>query len=394
VIRGRALPLRLLQRLQRRGRWLALVFALVAVGRADVLPEDRTDILYHRYDGGGLIVQGPSVLIRKKLGDSVSVSYQYYEDFISSASIDVVTQASAYKEHRVQQNFGADYLHNNTLYSFGYISSIEPDYNSKTAFFNVSQSMFGDLTTLNFGYSQGWDVVGKVDKGIVQPFRADANRRTYNVGLSQVLTRNLLLGLNFETDESDGYLHSPYRSVRYIDPTVLRGYSYEPERYPDTRASNAASAQLKYYLPYHAALDGSYRFYSDTWGIVANTVRMDYTQPLFTSWTLDANARYYWQTHANFYSDLFPYFNSQNFLARDRELAQFHSITLGFGADWEFHPAWPHWIEKGTMNLDVQRMLIDYQDFRNVLYTQDPAGTEPLYTLDATVLQFFISFWY
>ncbi len=278
----------------RRGHWLAAIaFALIAVGHADVLPDDRTDLLYHYFEGGGMEVQGPSVLIRKKIGDSVSLSYQYYLDMISSASIDVVTQASPYKEKRVQQNFGVDYLHNNTLYSFGYISSIEPDYNSKTAFFNVSQSLFGDLTTINFGFTQGWDVVGKVDKGIVQPFRADADRRNYSVGLSQVLTRNTLLGLNLETDDSDGYLHSPYRSVRYLDPTVERGYSYEPERYPDTRTSNAASAQIKYYLPFHAAVDGTYRFYTDTWGILANTFELGYTQPAFTSWTFDGSMRYY-----------------------------------------------------------------------------------------------------
>ncbi|MGH8141716.1 MAG: DUF3570 domain-containing protein [Steroidobacteraceae bacterium] len=379
----------------RHARWLTIiVFALVAVGRADVLPDDRTDLLYHHFEGGGIEVQGPSVLVRKKIGDSVSLSYQYYLDMISSASIDVVTQASPYKEKRVQQNFGVDYLHNNTLYSFGYISSIEPDYNSKTAFVNVSQSLFGDLTTINFGYTQGWDMVGKADKGIVQPFRADANRRNYQVGLSQVLTRNLLLGLNLETDDSEGYLHNPYRSVRYLDPTVERGYSYEPERYPATRTSNAASAQLKYYLPFHAAIDGTYRFYTDTWGIQASTFELGYTQPAFTNWTFDGSLRYYTQTHATFYSDLFPFANAQNFLARDRELAQFHSSTLDLGATWQFRPHWPSWVEKGTVNLDVQRMLIDYQDFHDVLDPSPVPGDEPLYTLDATVMEFFISFWY
>ncbi len=376
-------------------RWLpAIAFAVIAVGRADVLPDDRTDLLYHFFDGGGITVQGPSVLIRKKIGDSVSLSYQYYLDMISSASIDVVTQASPYKERRVQQNFGVDYLHGNTLYSAGYISSIEPDYNSKTAFFNVSQSMFGDLTTVNFGFTQGWDVVGKVDKGVVQPFRADADRKNYTVGLSQVLTRNTLLGLNFETDTSEGYLHSPYRSVRFIDPLVARGYSYEPEKYPNTRTTNAASVQIKYYLPIHAALDGSYRFFSDTWGIVANTVEGGYTQSAFNDWTFSGSVRYYWQGHATFYSDLFPYENSQNFMARDRELAQFHSITGELGAAYEFHPSWPRWVDKGSVNLDVERMIIDYQDFRDVLDTNYKPGSEPLYTLDATVAEFFISFWY
>ncbi|HTT05100.1 MAG TPA: DUF3570 domain-containing protein [Steroidobacteraceae bacterium] len=378
-----------------RMRWIpAIAFALIAVVQADVLPDDRSDVLYHHFEGGGITVQGPSVLIRKKVGDAVSFSYQYYLDMISSASIDVVSQASPYKEHRTQQNVGVDFLHNNTLYSAGYISSIEPDYNSKTAFLNISQSLFGDLTTINFGYTQGSDAVGRVDKGVVQPFRADADRKNYAVGLSQVLTRNMLLGLNFEVDSSAGYLHSPYRSVRYVDPTVLRGYSYQPERYPDTRTSNAASLQLKYYLPLHSALDGSYRFFGDTWGIRASTYQVGYTQSLWNHWTLDGSVRYYTQTHADFYSDLFPYANAQNFLARDRELAQFHSRTFEVGASYEFHPGWPHFIEKGSLNLDVERMFIDYEDFRDVLDTQYKAGQEPLYTLEATVGQFFISFWY
>jgi hypothetical protein len=379
-----------------QARWLAAaVFGLGAVGRADVLPEDRTDVLYHRYEGGGLTVQGPSVLVRKKFGDSFSMSYQYYEDLISSASIDVVSQASAYKEKRTQNNLGFDYLHGNTLYSVGFINSNEPDYKSNTGFFSISQSMFGDLTTISFGFTRGWDRVGEVDHGIVvRTFSKDADHRNWSIGVSQVLTRNLLLGLNFEADESDGYLQNPYRGVRFVDPSVARGYSFGAAVSPNTRTGDAASAQLKYYLPWHAALDGNYRIYSDTWGILANTVKVGYTQPLFTDWTFEATARYYWQGHANFYSDLFPYENSQNFMSRDRELAQFHSMTLGMGASWEFHPPWPHWVDKGTLNLNLDHMRIDYQDFHNNLVPSAIPGDEPLYTLDANVMQFFISFWY
>ena len=382
-------------RLHLRARWLAAaVFGLGAAGHADVLPEDRTDVLYHRYEGGGLTVQGPSVLIRKKFGDSFSASYQYYEDLITSASIDVLSQASAYKEKRTQHNFNLDYLHGSTLYSAGFIYSGEPDYKSNTGFFNVSQSMFGDLTTVSFGFTQGWDKVGEVDKGVFQKYVGDADHRNWSLGLSQVLTRNMLLGLNFETDENDGYLQSPYRGVRFVDPFAAKGYSFGPAVAPGTRTGTAGSAQLKYYLPWHAALDGSYRLYSDTWGILANTVKVGYTQPLFTDWTLEATARYYWQRHASFYSDLYAFEDSQNFTSRDRELAQFHSLTLGLGGSWEFHPGWPHWVDKGTLNFNYNRLHIDYQDFHNNLLPSLVPGDEPLYTLDANVMQFFISFWY
>ena len=55
---------------------------------AAVLPEDRADLLYHRYDGGGVVVDGPLLLVRKGFADKVSVSASYFVDTVSSASID------------------------------------------------------------------------------------------------------------------------------------------------------------------------------------------------------------------------------------------------------------------------------------------------------------------
>ena len=124
-----------------------------------MLPDDRADVLYHNYDGGGITIQGPSVLVRKKVGDSLSFSASYYEDLISSASIDVKLSASPYHETRKQEGFSVDYLHGKTIYTAGYIHSKEPDYASNTAYYSISQSMFGDLTTVTFGYRRGWDDV-------------------------------------------------------------------------------------------------------------------------------------------------------------------------------------------------------------------------------------------
>src|SRR5208283_5912853 len=112
----------------------ATAFALAAVTRADVLPDDRADVLYDHWQGGGEEVQGPSVLVRKKIGDSVSLSANYYVDMISSASVDVLSTASPYKETRTQESLSADYLNGKTTYTLGYISSDELDYNSKTAY--------------------------------------------------------------------------------------------------------------------------------------------------------------------------------------------------------------------------------------------------------------------
>ena len=385
--------------------WAKALAALCLVGApaiADVLPDDRADVLYHNYDGGGITIQGPSVLVRKKVGDSLSFSASYYEDLISSASIDVKLSASPYHETRKQEGFSVDYLHGKTIYTAGYIHSREPDYSSNTAYYSISQSMFGDLTTVTFGFRRGWDDVFRDIRvnGVIQndpTFQRQADHRGYSLSVSQILTRNAILDLNFEAITDQGYLQSPYRKIRYFDPTVPgKQFTLADQIYPNTRTSTAASADLKYYLPFRAAVTGQYRFYNDTWGITGHTVEVDYTQP-YRHFIFDGSIRYYRQNNANFYSDLFPRADYSNFEARDRELAAFHSISLGFGAAYEFHVPYARWINKSSLNFHFNHLMIDYSDFRNALLAGDgayTAGTEPLYKLNANIYQVFVSIWF
>jgi Protein of unknown function (DUF3570) len=393
----------------RFGKYVKVLAALCLVGTpasADVLPDDRADVLYHNYDGGGITIQGPSVLVRKKVGDSLSFTASYYEDLISSASIDVKLSASPYHETRKQEGGSVDYLHGKTIYTAGYIHSREPDYAANTMYFAVSQTMFGDLTTVSFGYRRGWDNVFRDVKvnGVIQndpAFHQTADHRAYTVSISQILTRNAILDFNFEGITDQGYLASPYRKVRYLDPTAAgKGFTLADQVYPNTRTSTASSVQFKYYLPWHAAFTGQYRFYNDTWGITGNTGEIDYTHPftrpiLYGHLTLDGSVRFYKQNHANFYSDLFPRADYSNFEARDRELAAFHSLSLGFGAAYEF-PKVPG-LNKSSITFHYNHLMIDYSDFRNALLAgQDgfTAGNEPLYKLNANVIQLFLSAWF
>jgi len=385
-----------------------LLLCVVAPALAGVLPEDEADLMYHSYQGGEITVNGPSVLIRKKIGDSLSLTANYYEDMITSASIDVKLSASPYKEIRRQKSFSADYLHGKTTYSVGYINSIEPDYKANTTYYSVSQDMFGDLTTVTLGYRRAWDQIYRDICNAPHPnnsycpdiindpsFHQRADHRGYTFGVTQILTRNMLMALNYEILTDQGYLANPYRQIRYVSPGGV-GFTLAPQIYPDTRTSNAASVQVKYYLPWRAALTGSYRFYHDTYGITGSTAEADYTFPMWKGWIFDTSLRYYTQTHASFYSDLFPYANYANFMARDRELAAFDSYTLGVGASYEFTSI-PHvpWIHKSSAHIRYDRMMIDYKDFRDALLAaQYGAGSEPLYKLDANVLEIFLSIYY
>lgn len=372
-------------------RSAALVSLLAAGGTsAAVLPEDRADVLFHSYDGGGVTIQGPSMLVRKQFAGNFSASANYYVDRVSSASIDVVTTASPYEEERTQTSLGLDYLHDRWIMSLGLTRSEENDYSAETLSLGISQDLFGDLTTISLGYSLGDDEVSRRGDS---DFSDTVDRQQYRLGLSQILTRNLLLGLSFETITDEGFLNNPYRSVRYADPNSAVGYSFESEIYPRTRSSDAAAIRFRYHLPYRAAIHGEYRKYSDTWEIDADTYELGYTQPVAGGWTVEGRLRSYSQSQADFYSDLFPQSRYQNFMARDKELSRFASSSVRVGVTYDLVRGGWRFIDRGSVSFIYERMQFDYENFRD-LRQDAPAGEEPLYGFDADVVQLFFSFWF
>ena len=369
---------------------LSIVIIWHQTALSAVLPEDRADVLYHSFDGGGVEITGPSVLIRKKFGESFSASYNNYVDNVSSASIDVVTTASPYTENRDENTVSLDYLHEKTTMTVGLSNSVENDYDATTLSFNISQDMFGDLTTVSMGFGAGDNTVGRNGD---DSFSEDATTRNYRISVSQILTKNLLMALSLETITDEGYLNNPYRSVRYFDASVPSQFIYQAEVYPQTRTSNAFAVRGKYFLDYRAALSAGYRFYTDSWGIDANTVEFGYTHPYGENWIFDGTLRFYQQNNAEFYSDLFPFENAQNFLARDKELSTYTTTTIGAGFSYEFDNEGWSAIKRGSLNFHYDYIQFDYDDFRD-LTQSGSVGEEPLYSFSAGVIRAFASVWF
>jgi hypothetical protein len=388
-------------------RYVITCLGLVAMqAHAGVLPEDRADALYFRYDGGGVVINGPSVLLRKSIGEHVSVSANHYVDMVSSASIDVETSASPYEDERTQSSLSVDFLNGKSMYTLGYVNSDESDYKAKTMFAAISHDMFGDLTTIGFGYKRGENEVFKNLKdadGVVANdpnFAETMESQSFNVSVSQIITKNLILAGQYEVITDEGFLRSPYRSIRFFTDPLHQQLG--PEQYPNTRSSNAVSIRAKYFLPYRAAIDTMYRFYTDTWGVLGHTAELGYVHPTNNEkWIFEARARYYTQDAADFYQDIFPRADYANFMARDKELATYSALTAGIGATYQFKIQRFPWLTKGELNLRYDFMTVEYDDFRDATYsfgsfgTPPPVafapGTEPLYKLEANIIQFFIS---
>jgi hypothetical protein len=108
---------------------------------------------------------------------------------------------------------------------------------------------------------------------------------------------------------------------------------------------------------------------------------------------VEAKYRYYTQTKADFYEDLFPYSQSQNYMARDKELSTYSNHSVGGGVSYHFNLGWG-FLKRGEVSLLVDRMMFDYQDFRDLRVTDVPPGEEPMFSFQATVVRAFIAFFY
>lgn len=334
------------------------------------LPEDRAEMLLHGYSGGGVRAIGPSLLVRKNIADRFSLTGTYYLDAVSNASIDVVTTASPYHENRSEYGLSADYVYRDSQITIGATTSREPDYTATTGSIDVSQEMFGGMTTVALGFSRGSDTVGKHNS---PEFKDTAKHWQYRLGITQILTPRVVMSANVEALADEGYLGSPYRSARVFGAFV-------PERHPRTRSARAVKLRLIGDLGSRDALHADYRYFRDTWEIKAHTAEIGYSRYFGDAFLADAFVRYYTQSHALFYSDNAP--TETLYVSRNRQLSSFNSIGLGGKLAWTARKVPGKYDVK--LNGSAEVVSFRYSDFTDV-------RTGGKYAFNASVLQLFVS---
>jgi len=348
---------------------------------AAVMPEDRADGLFHYYDGGGVTVDGPAILVRKEvLEDVIAINGSYYIDNISSASPDVISYASPYTDQRIEYGLGVNYLYRNTLLSLNYSNSDESDYRANTYNFAASHEMLSGLTTLSFKYSRGYDEIGKSTN---LDFNEEANHIKFAFGLSQVLTKTMLLNVDLESTSSDGFLNNPYRSVRIL------GAFGTPERYPKARSGTALAIRGLMYQDDRRSIRLGYRYYADNWGIDAHTFEAGYNFYYNSEWLTELSFRFYAQSKASFYRNNFD--NLQNYMARDKELSTFSSLSLGSRITYNLFTNQNTIFKQGDLTFAYNYIYFYYRDYYD--YSNNPS-IGSLYSFNANVLQLYFTLRY
>ncbi len=382
-----------------------------SISSAAILPEERADALYHSYDGGGVTIDGPSVLLRKNVGEKFSFSGNYYVDMVTSASVDVLATASEYTEERTEYSFGVDYLNDRTIMSLSYTNSSESDYDANTIGFNISQEFFGDLSTLTMGFALGDDTVNATG---ADDFEAEAERKRISLGLSQILSKRFIASFSYEGVFDEGFLRNPYRLTRVANASDPRGYSYIQgnqtdaggttrtlcsgqeggrqggECYPETRNSEAFAVRGIYAFNERSSLRAEYRLYQDSWDIESNNIELRYSHQITDRWLAEFRTRTYQQsTGAFFYSDLLDLNEGiPEFYARDKELSEYSVQQFGLSISYKFKSR-HEFFNNSTINFSWDHITFDYDNFSEV--DNDLSDGESLYSLDADIIRIFYS---
>jgi hypothetical protein len=343
---------------------------LPSTARAVDLPENRADAMVHVYDGGGVRATGPALLVRKKLADKVSLSGSYYVDMVSNASIDVVTTASPYKENRTEWGAGLDFAVRDALVSVAASTGKEPDYTANSVSLDVSQEVFGGMTSVSLGFSRGADQVGK---RTLPGYFDTATHWKYRLGLTQILSPTWLASANVEALADEGYLGSPYRVARVFGAAV-------PERNPRTRSGRALKLRVLGNVSPRSAVRAEYRYYVDTWKVRAHTLEGAFSRYFGDAWLADATLRWNTQGAALFYSDNAT--TETAYVSRNRQLGSFKSVGLGAKLSYTAVRVPGRYDIK--LNGAYERVQFNYSDFTDL-------RTGSLYGFSANLLQLYVS---
>jgi hypothetical protein len=167
------------------------------------------------------------------------------------------------------------------------------------------------------------------------------------LGLTQVVSRDLLFQVNYSFSRSEGYLNNPYKVLSLVDGVTGDTLPRTPgpeggpsgqflfEGRPEERTQHSLYAQAKYNMS-GKVLDISYRYMTDDWEIDSHTLDARYRWPIGDRSYLEPHLRFYTQTEADFYrlsldnSVALPAYASS-----DYRMGNFDGTTVGLKYGWK-----------------------------------------------------------
>ena len=220
----------------------------------------------------------------------------------------------------------------------GFAYSEEHDFRAISGNANVSRDFNSRNTTLslavNFEFDTSFPYGGTPTPFTEMSAQIKGPNQTRHVadgvfGLTQIMSRNWLVQLNYSYGVSKGYQTDPYRIISVVDQNSGEPLKYLYESRPDNRVRQSVYLENKIALG-PQTFDLSGRYFWDDWGIRSTTLDLADRIALGPVFYIQPHVRWYHQSEANFFR---PYLVSgqalPQYASSDTRLGAFSALTLG-----------------------------------------------------------------
>ena len=356
-----------------------LYLTSMSKGRA----EDRVDYRYEDYseDGGRIHIRTQGAYFDAAIKPWLSLKGNFIYDGISGATPTgapplpgqtVVPKVTISDIRRAGYVEAAIKFDNHTL-SPQIAYSKESDYKSVGLSLNDAIELNDKNTTLLWGVSQSMDQVLPNEGEKLPPddyltVPQDKTSSDLLLGVTQLLGPSTVFSANLTLGYSQGFLNDPYKRVFFIaDGTVYsqpgQPYTVFPEKRPGHKFRQVAYFSLQHFFDKaDGGVEATYRFSHDDFGIIANTVSVQWNQKIGKYVTLSPLLRYYNQTEANFYATKFSgdpldpvNFPVPTYYSSDYRLSSLNSFTYGVSLSVKIH-------QHATIDLSYKRYTMSGTD--------------------------------
>ena len=112
--------------------------------------------------------------------------------------------------------------------------------------------------------------------------------------------------------------------------------------------------RLNYFINEIVSLRTYYRYYTDDWGVVSHTARIEIPIKITTKFTLYPSYRYYTQTSADYFAPFDVHLSTETFYTSDYDLSKFDANEYGFGLSYtDIFTKMKIW-KMGLKNIDLR----------------------------------------
>ena len=217
----------------------------------------------------------------------------------------------------------------------GFTHSKESDYESYALSLNEAMDFNEKNTILQLGFSHNFDSV--LDDNSPRVWQ-DKQSTEGIIGISQLLSPKTIFTAAFTFGNDSGYLSDPYRKAAFYPDGSPFPFG-EPDHRPSHRNKEVLYTSLTHFVaPLNASIEGSYRFYHDSYGVFAHTLDLTWHQWLGKHLIIEPRLRFCEQSAADFYTTYFsgpfvlPPQSPPGVYSSDYRLSELYTLDYGLQA--------------------------------------------------------------